>query len=56
MSQLLSQAITISLKFKKSRTSANEYYRHVDIKFYHILLEIRVINSLESFIVSEKNC
>jgi hypothetical protein len=56
MSQLLSQAVTISLKLKKSRTNVNKYYRHMDIKLHHILLEIRVINSLESFIATEKNC
>lgn len=55
MSQLLSQAVTISLKLKKTRTSANKYYKHNDIKLYRILLEIRVMNSLESFIATEKN-
>jgi hypothetical protein len=56
MSQLLSQAVTIFLNLKKSQTSASKCYRHMDIKLYHIVLQIRVINSLESFIATEKNC
>jgi hypothetical protein len=57
MSQLLSQAVTVYLKLEKSGTSANKYYRHTDVKAYHILLEIPVINSFESFIaIGGKNC